>query len=75
MQKIGPYLVTRGESIFISLYTLRSLNKTTMRYAHPTLENERKTLEVLAAVFGGGSVEEQITDIEQSSKRAFINLS
>jgi len=46
-----------------------------MRYAHPTLENERKTLEVLAAVFGGGSVEEQITDIEQSSKRAFINLS
>ena len=33
-------------------------------YAHPTLENKRQAVEVLAAVFGGGSVEEdlQVTD-------------
>jgi len=29
-------------------------------YAHPTPENKRKAVEVLAAVFGGESVEEDI---------------
>jgi len=31
-----------------------------MSYAHPSLENKRRAVEVLAAVFGGGSVEEDI---------------
>lgn len=34
--------------------------KMTMRYSHPTPENKRKAVEVLAAVFGGGS--EKIAD-------------
>jgi len=29
--------------------------KTTLRYTHPTPENKRKAVEVLAAMFGGGS--------------------
>jgi hypothetical protein len=32
------------------------------------------TRPVLVAVFGGGSVKEHITDAEQSSQRAIINL-
>jgi hypothetical protein len=29
--------------------------KTTIRYSHPTPENKKKAVNVLAAVFGGGS--------------------
>ncbi len=38
--------------------------RTTMRYAHPTPENKKRAFNVLAAVFGGESVEEdmQVTD-------------
>ena len=43
--------------------------------AHPTPENKRKAVEVLAAVFGGESVEKDISNKEKPSDRAFINLS
>jgi len=46
-----------------------------IRIAHPTSENKRRAVEVLAAVFGGGSVGEDMIDKELSSNRAFINLS
>ncbi len=43
--------------------------------AHPSPENKRKAVEVLAAVFGGESVEEDMIDKKQPLKRAYINLS
>jgi hypothetical protein len=49
--------------------------KMTMRYAHPTPENRRRAVNVLAAVFGGESVEEDMINKEQPTKGAFINLS
>ena len=38
----------------------------TMRYAHPTPENKRQAVELLAAVFGGGS--EKIADGQREER-------
>ena len=41
-----------------------------MRYAHPTPENKRKAVKVLAAVFGGGS--EKVVDSRTEEKTSVV---
>ena len=41
-----------------------------MRYAHPSPKNERKAVEVLAAVFGGGS--EKIADGQIEERASLV---
>lgn len=42
----------------------------TMHYAHPTPENKRKAVEVLAAVFGGGS--EKIANGQKEERTSLV---
>ena len=69
----ATYMVTGGVDLVTVAEILGHADiKMTMRYAHPTPENKRKAVNVLDAVFGGGS--EKVADGQKEERAKMVTI-